>query len=81
MAFPRWWCDASGMAEKNSRAEDLAYGIFMLIAGVLLILLPMATWRNSVFFAILFSPGFLLGPYLLYGSIVFFRDAAERGKD
>jgi hypothetical protein len=43
----------------------IGQSLLFLVVGVMLIALPIVTWKNSVCFALLYSPGLLLGPFLI----------------
>lgn len=42
-------------------------GAMMSLAGVLMAILPVVTWPNSVLFGVLLSPGIPMGVYLAWG--------------
>lgn len=50
----------------SKRCENRTQGVMMLVAGVLMGLLPVATWPNSVLIAVLLSPGIPMGIYLVW---------------
>ena len=54
------------MSNEDWDWKDLGYAPWFLLVGIGYTVLPFAAWPNSILFAILFSPGLLLGPLLAF---------------
>jgi hypothetical protein len=64
----------------QGRSDNAVSYVMMLLTGVLLIALPIATWPNSKFFAILYLPGIPVGLLLAHGGVALLWDAWRHPK-
>ena len=72
--------DSDTQEPVRSRSDSVVSYLMMLLTGGLLIALPIATWPNSKFFAILYSPGIPVGLLLAHGGVALLWDTWRHPK-
>ena len=49
-------------------------GCMIMVVGILMFVMPWAAWSKSIFLALLFSPGLLMGPLFVWMGVSGVRD-------